>query len=348
MFDDVVASVATAFIPVLVAAIVAYFSLVPSPYGPLPGYRDLAVAAMSKDPLVKAKKASMPYPEDCWPGSKYIDLPYGKTHYYLLGSENGPKVVFVHGITCPALGYAPCIDGLVAKGYRVLIYDAYGRGYSDSPGTPYSDALYVSQLSSLLQRLGWTRTYVVAVSLGGAVATRFASVFPEMIEKLVLVAPAGLMDVRRNTSIPLPGRILRLPFLGDLMVYTIGRRILLHKVDEELDVKKCGKGVIPMRDLTIHHTLHHPGFLRAFTSTVKHFPLERMHGSYEIVGKELGGRVLVIWGHDDTTVPYRLLKTFRKLVPKAQVLEVPGATHSVIVEKPDLCVDKITKFFKSP
>lgn len=60
----------------------------------------------------------------------------------------------------------------------------------------YDDGLYISQLVQLLHKLKWGKTLVVGYSLGGLVATGFASRFPEQVEGIGYVAPAGLMKVK--------------------------------------------------------------------------------------------------------------------------------------------------------
>lgn len=89
---------------------------------------------------------------------------------------------------------------LAAAGYRVLLYDLYGRGYSDAPkGVAYDPQLYVMQLALLLQHLQWKSVRVVGFSMGGAIAASFVAAFPELVERdVVLVASAGAAGVRSH------------------------------------------------------------------------------------------------------------------------------------------------------
>ena len=115
---------------------------------------------------VKGRPVSEPFSAHWFPGRAHkVLLPFGETQYYLDGPVDGPRVVLVHGMTPPAIVYKPLADALVKKGYRVLSYDLYGRGYSDAPDVKYNEALYVSQLSSLLLAVGWSRVTLVGYSL---------------------------------------------------------------------------------------------------------------------------------------------------------------------------------------
>jgi pimeloyl-ACP methyl ester carboxylesterase len=80
----------------------------------------------------------------------------------------------------------------------VLLYDLYGRGYSDAPySVPYDTGLYVTQLALLLQHVGWPKARVVGVSMGGAIGAALVAAFPGLVEReVVLIASAGLIEVR--------------------------------------------------------------------------------------------------------------------------------------------------------
>lgn len=90
--------------------------------------------------------------------------------------------------------------GLAAQGgCRVLLFDLFGRGYSDGVGDlPYDERLFVSQAlcvlaSSSLSWMGHEALDVVGYSLGGGIAVHFATTFPAMVRSVVLLAPAGLI-----------------------------------------------------------------------------------------------------------------------------------------------------------
>lgn len=61
--------------------------------------------------------------------------------------------------------YQHVAPSLASNGYRVLLYDLYGRGYSDAPRTTYDTTLYTTQLALLMQHVGWNRAGVVGVSM---------------------------------------------------------------------------------------------------------------------------------------------------------------------------------------
>ncbi|KAJ3197606.1 hypothetical protein HDU82_001419, partial [Entophlyctis luteolus] len=53
--------------------------------------------------------------------------------------------------------------------------------------------MYVEQLRALLDFLGWDKPIVMGNSMGGGIAASFADAFPDRVDALVLLCPAGMM-----------------------------------------------------------------------------------------------------------------------------------------------------------
>lgn len=61
--------------------------------------------------------------------------------------------MLVHGISTPAPAWRKLVPLLVKAGYRLLIFDLFGRGYSDTPVVPHDVALKVAQIALVLADL---------------------------------------------------------------------------------------------------------------------------------------------------------------------------------------------------
>ena len=97
----------------------------------------------------------------------------------------GPAVVLIHGGQMDRRMWDFQFE-VLAQQYRVIRYDIRGFGKSEVPTRPYS---YAEDLKSLLKHLSETKTSVIGLSLGGAIAMDFAILYPDSVEALVLTCP---------------------------------------------------------------------------------------------------------------------------------------------------------------
>jgi pimeloyl-ACP methyl ester carboxylesterase len=119
----------------------------------------------------------------------YMDVPP-------LGTPNGRTVVLLHGNNFAGFYFGGPIDILRKEGFRVVVPDQIGYGRSSKPFIPYSLHDMARNTRLLLQSLNIDRAMVVGHSMGGMVATRFATQYADMTERLVLYNPIGLVDAR--------------------------------------------------------------------------------------------------------------------------------------------------------
>ncbi len=119
----------------------------------------------------------------------YMDVPAA-------GKPNGHTVVLFHGMNFGGFYFAGPIEALRNAGYRVIVPDQIGYGRSSKPVIPYNFHDMAFNSRSILQSLGISKAYIVGHSMGGMLAARFASSYPEITEKLVIYNPIGLTDAR--------------------------------------------------------------------------------------------------------------------------------------------------------
>jgi pimeloyl-ACP methyl ester carboxylesterase len=110
---------------------------------------------------------------------------------------NGRTVLLLHGKNFSAAYWGPTIRALIDRGYRVVAPDQVGFGKSSKPEHyQFSFHALAENTRSLLDALGIDRVSVVGHSMGGMLATRFALLYPDRTDRLVLVNPIGLEDYR--------------------------------------------------------------------------------------------------------------------------------------------------------
>lgn len=111
-------------------------------------------------------------------------------------TPNGKTVVLLHGKNFNGYYWKDVIPMLTSRGFRVIVPDQLGWGKSDRRETQYSFHRLAEFNMELLKSLGISKATIVGHSMGGMLATRFALMYPEMVEKLVLENPIGLEDYR--------------------------------------------------------------------------------------------------------------------------------------------------------
>ena len=159
--------------------------------------------------------APPPTPADVKPGSITCeDVPYPHAVSYLpmtlygqdirmaymdvpaQGQPNGRTVVLFHGMNFAGFYWGGPIDALRKEGFRVVVPDQIGFGRSSKPIIPYNFHDMARNTRLLLQHLKIDKAFIVGHSMGGMLAARFATQYPDVAERVVIYNPIGLLDPR--------------------------------------------------------------------------------------------------------------------------------------------------------
>jgi len=162
----------------------------------------------------------VPTPTDVKPGSiTSEDVPYPYPSSYLpltlygqdvriaymdvapAGTPNGHTVVVLHGFNFAGFYFGGPIDALRKEGFRVIVPDQIGFGRSSKPIIPYNFTDMARNTFAILQSLKIAKAMVVGHSMGGMLAARFASQYPDVVERVVMYNPIGLVDNRFDRRI---------------------------------------------------------------------------------------------------------------------------------------------------
>jgi pimeloyl-ACP methyl ester carboxylesterase len=112
------------------------------------------------------------------------------------GSPNGHTVVLLHGNNFAGFYFGGVIDAVRKEGFRVIVPDQIGYGRSSKPIIPYYLADMARNTRAILESLSINNVMIVGHSMGGMLAARFATQYPDVTERLVLLNPIGLTDTR--------------------------------------------------------------------------------------------------------------------------------------------------------
>ncbi|KAL7629392.1 hypothetical protein AAE478_000912 [Parahypoxylon ruwenzoriense] len=328
------AVIATTVVTTVALISLARFALLPRKRAVIPGPLTTSVPRLSK-----AEIAKIPYSLDTFPGARDVVTPYGNVRVYEFGPEDGRKVLFIHGISTSCMTLKDVAIPLAEKGCRVMLFDIFGRGFSDAPGdVPYDTRLFVTQILLVLasSSLSWTGDNglnVIGYSLGGGIAANFAATFPAMVESLILLAPAGLIRPENF------GRASRLIFTSGIIPERILTWITKHRLRQPIASAVSKKLKNPANDMSphpegkedyveaaiqeavdpvdeppqtpfelqvldyVHWSLDfHEGFVPAFMSTIRYAPLMEQRDYWRQLAKRRPGTTAVLLGKDDNLI----------------------------------------------
>jgi pimeloyl-ACP methyl ester carboxylesterase len=175
----------------------------------------LGLFTLASAAFAQTSRPTVPTPTDIKPGSITCEeCPYPFPSSYLpltlygqdlrmafmdvapQGTPNGHTVMIFHGNNFAGFYFGNMIDALRKEGFRVIVPDQIGYGRSSKPIIPYSFNDMARNSRAILQSLKIDKAMIVGHSMGGMLATRFATQYPDVTERLVIYNPIGLTDSR--------------------------------------------------------------------------------------------------------------------------------------------------------
>ena len=253
---------------------------------------------------------------------QFTTLSGGVTHYSWDGPTKGDVAVCIHGITTPSYILDPLAEGLVHMGFRVLRYDLYGRGFSDSVDGPQDAAFHLKQLRELLEDQGVEGGItLVGYSMGGQIAAAFAAEEAHRVQRMLLVATAGLGNTPAGAA-----RFSRdTPWIGDRIMLLIGGMSLRATAYAQ---GWEGSAIPDIKDRQADDTRY-----RGFLSSV----LASMRGILQWDAAEAHRQiaqsnvpVLAVWGKKDPVVPISGVGRLSEVDRNARQVVVEDADHGIV------------------
>ncbi len=252
----------------------------------------------------------------------FAQLSQGVTHFDWIGPVRGPVAVCVHGMSTPSFVWRGLARGMAKLGYRVLIYDLYGRGYSDRPGGVQDANFFVRQLDDLIANQDVPDDFtLVGYSMGGAIATAYAARNPTRVRQLILLAPAGFGILSKGMT----SFIAKTPVIGDWLFYAFFPRNHRKGTETERHLPSSVEQVVDRQQTE----LEYQGFVPAVLSSLRGLitvPQEEAHRAIYAAGVP----VLAIWGREDDVIPSSSMGTLAEWSRDARQDVIDGAGHGLV------------------
>jgi len=293
-----------------------------------------AISALALAPF--AREALRPGPCAGEAPGQIAALSQGQTHYRWLGAEAGPVAVCVHGLTTPGFVWGPVGDALGQMGFRVLVYDLYGRGHSSAPRGLQDAAFFTRQLADLLAHENVAHDItLLGYSMGGTIAPAYAAENMGTIRQMVLIAPAGL-----GHDLGPAGRVMaQTGLLGSWAMHSVYGRSLRRALETERGLPSTVPGIT---DLQLAQ-LKRRGFRGAVLSSLRGILNEHFEDRHRAIAAT-ALPLLALWGAEDPIIPLTGKDQLSAWNPAALHIVIPGAGHNLPFANTDAVIAALSDF----
>ena len=261
-------------------------------------------------------------------------------------SGSGSVLMFIHGILGSQKQWAHLVDQL-DDNHRLIVPDLFGHGESAKPIGDYSLGAHAATLRDLLDRLGIAQVTLVGHSLGGGIAMVFSYLFPERVERLVLVASGGLgrevSPLLRSATLPGAEYVLPVIASGWMRdrIAAAGRLLGAVGVRPGRDLNEVWGGFTSLGDADTR---------RAFLATTRAVidPGGQSVSAHDYLPDSTPIPTLVVWGTKDRMIPAWHAASATSSIPNCRVELFQGAGHFPHLDDPDRFAALVREFVDEP
>jgi len=272
--------------------------------------------------------------------SRFVDVKGIRVHYQEAGDARNPALLLLLGFASSTLVWSRVFLKLADAGFRVIVPDMLGYGYTGKPRNgEYTIRGQAKLIFGLLESLGIDRARIVGSSYGGAVAATCALDYPDRVERLVLVGTV-------NNNRPLQFKLMRVfgsRVLGDVISpLLIGSRRLLRRRMKKvydrhswiLDEHRVQARHLPLRAASTQ---------RAIINTVRHWDADRISRDAHLISQP----TLLLWGDNDPEIPLADGERLHEAIHGSRLIVFKDCGHLPHEEYPKEFVEIVTSFCQS-
>ena len=271
----------------------------------------------------------------------------GRAVVYEAGKEHKRTILLVHGLGNKGAGDFADHASWLARSYHVLAVDLPGFAQSDKASAVYSPANYAAFLKHVVDLFARKPFALLGHSMGGVLALRYASTYPEDIDRLVVVDAPGILHrasytgefltqlglgfLQSRMGNPAAGGALGSDAVG--MITERLQQILGRAEQTNLDLQMLLTIPALREKLLQNDPVKIAGLMVALEDMSREIPKIRTE-------------TLVIWGKQDTIAPLRTGKLLAHVLPHAQLAVIERAAHAPMQQTPDQFRDLLDAFLR--
>jgi pimeloyl-ACP methyl ester carboxylesterase len=262
----------------------------------------------------------------------------------------GPPVVLLHGFPENWTSWRHQIAPLVAAGFSVWMPDLRGYGTSEKPAHrgAYAKAHLVSDVAVMVRATGHAKASVVGHDWGGLIAWGFASQYPALLDRLVILnAPHPRIYLKKLFTTLQIFRswyvlFFQLPIIPELLISSRN----YQAIRETFRNGPAVPGTFTDAEIDGYvEAISAPGALTA--------GLNYYRANFWLIGKDwaaaapIEAPTLVIWGERDPFLDLALLDGLEAVAPRVIIHRIPDSSHWVQNERPEEVNASLVRFLTS-
>jgi pimeloyl-ACP methyl ester carboxylesterase len=243
---------------------------------------------------------------------------------------SGPPVIFIHGLSGCWQNWLEQLP-LFARDHRVIAVDLPGFGQSEMPVEEISISGYAEAIDELMEKLDIEAARIVGNSMGGFIGAELAIQHPARVERLVLVAAAGLSieSIRTERTTGLRHRAENIVFFTLGHVASRSAQVALRpRLRAALLMTVAAHPAKLPGPLAAQQVLGSgkPGFSDALEAMCRYPLRDRL--------EKIACPTLIVWGEKDLLVPVKDASIFQELIPDARKIIYKDTGHVSMMERP--------------
>ncbi|MFL5752148.1 MAG: alpha/beta fold hydrolase [Bacteroidia bacterium] len=242
-----------------------------------------------------------------------------RLYYEVQGDLNSKRtLVLLNGLSQSTLAWA-LMTPILGKNNRIILLDLIFQGQSDKKGEWRDFDQHAADVKGLLDELKIEHTVVIGLSYGSLVAQHFALMYPEKLEKLILMSTFAhktpyyrAIETAWEQALKMGGY----PLLLDIMLPSVLSEGYFKNPLIPIEMMKEAR-----KDLNMDAAA-----LMKLMNATKERPdyLEKLKG--------LRTSTLIIQGEKDTLFPVHMAEAVQQSIPGSKLEVIPGVGHTLNLE----------------
>lgn len=253
-------------------------------------------------------------------------------------------IIFIHGLGSYAPAWQKNIESL-RENYRCIAIDLPGYGKSSKGNYEASMSYYATVVKKFMQKLGINKATLAGHSMGGQISITTALAYPDIVEQLILVSPAGFETFHKGEK----------EWFRNVLTPTAVKLTSVDQIKENIAwnfYQMPDDAVFMINDrIAMRSAEGFDAYCYIITQCIKGMVDQPVFDHLSDVKQP----TLVFFGHQDNLIPNRFLhggKTIEigqqgtEQMPNAKLVMIDEAGHFVHFEKADTVNQEIRAFLK--